>query len=159
MKSYFSKESESGPWNVETEALEKPLVFELPSKDGHLLQKHQKHFEYWGIILNITFSNEANCRGKQRSNAKVQVQALPPSILERCRLEPRILVDLLRKEVWKLYDEPSIATNPENNRLEDLGDLDWVRMFHGCPQGILDLINSRSCRSKSRAVVPTMTGL
>lgn len=147
MKSYFSQESGSGPWNVQIEGLEKPLVFELPSKDGHLLQKHQKRFEYWGIVFKLAFSNEANREGKQRSNVKVEVQALPPSILERCRLEPRLLVDLLRKEVWKLYDEPSLVVNPERNRLEELGGLDWVRMFHGCPQGILDLINSRSCRS------------
>jgi DNA mismatch repair protein MLH3 len=157
MKSYFSQESGFGPWNVQTEGLEKPLVFELPSKDGHLLQKHQKHFEYWGIVFKLAFSNEANREGKQRRNVKVEVQALPPSILERCRLEPRLLVDLLRKEVWKLYDEPSLAVNPEKNRLEELGGLDWVRMFHGCPQGILDLINSRSCRSKSCTAVPAVS--
>ncbi|TDZ17607.1 DNA mismatch repair protein MutL [Colletotrichum orbiculare MAFF 240422] len=29
----------------------------------------------------------------------------------------------------------------------DEGEINWVSRFHGCPQGILDLLNSRACRT------------
>ena len=154
MQSYFStNESGSGSWNARTEALEKPLMFELSNQEGHLLRRYREHFEHWGVMLKTAFSNDAASDRRNEGYAKVEVRSLPPSILERCRLEPRLVVDLLRKEIWKLHDEPSIAVKFKENRPEGPEKLNWVRMFHGCPQGILDLINSRSCRSKSKALL------
>lgn len=153
MSSYFSPdESGSGLWGARTEALEKSLVFELPKKEGCFFEVYQEHFEHWGIVFKVTFHIDTGREGGEEDNAKVEVQALPPSILERCRLEPKLLINLLRQEIWKLHDEPTVAAKREDKVAEEQGNRYWVSLFHGCPQGILDLINSRSCRSKSIVV-------
>jgi DNA mismatch repair protein MLH3 len=78
---------------------------------------------------------------------------LPPSILERCRLEPRLLVDLLRKEIWKLYGMSSSHSGGWSSVAAG-SQYDWVAKFHDCPEGVLDLIHSRACRSRSSVTKP-----
>jgi DNA mismatch repair protein MLH3 len=75
----------------------------------------------------------------------VEVETLPVSIVERCRSEPRVLVDLLRKEIWHLHGTGSSGAR---SALGTGAGEDWVTRFHDCPKGILDLINSRACRSE-----------
>lgn len=82
----------------------------------------------------------------------MSVTSLPPAIIERCRTDARLLAELIRAEAWRLKDEDRIAQMPAPRRFlpDDVADEApvWVRLFHGCPPGIVDLINSRSCRSK-----------
>lgn len=137
-----------------TSQLEKSIQFELAKQDGMLLTKFTRYFEYWGIVYTTQSESLTKSREMPQTNMEVQVHSLPPSILERCRLEPRVLIELLRKEAWKLRDEPGLAASLRSRHLDASaeGEKDWFRRFHGCPQGILDLINSRSCRSKSNPV-------
>lgn len=135
-----------------TSQLEKPIQFELTRQEGLLVAEFREHFEYWGILyeVKVQSSETAVAGGNQQVKARVQVRNLPPSILERCRLEPRLLIELVRKEAWRLRDEPELAAPSGSRRahVSQDGENGWVRRFHGCPQGILDLINSRSCRSE-----------
>ena len=57
---------------------------------------------------------------------------------------PKILVELIRTEIYS-NSNPShpISTTSET---EDLSKA-WLTRIHHCPQGILDMINSRACRS------------
>ena len=152
MKTYFLDGGRSS--TVQVEALERPLRFELSEKEGQLLFRYQKRFLDWGIIFRDGASQNRNSQpkpsGNGGSNVLIEVQSLPPSILERCRLEPRLLIDLLRKEIWKLDEESNFYGPSQDTSGGHEGDLDWVRRFHGCPEGILDLINSRACRSGLR---------
>ncbi|KAB5583511.1 putative MLH3 protein [Coniochaeta sp. 2T2.1] len=137
--------SDGGDLHANTDELEKPIHFELSKQEGRLLARFEHHFGYWGVVYEV----QPVGRNQQRK-AKVNIRSLPPSILERCRLEPRLLIELVRKEVWRLVDEPELAVNTGPRRhtaVTRKEENDWVRRFHGCPQGILDLINSRSCRS------------
>ena len=124
-RSYFSASGQA-----ESEPLEEPLRFEVPRRDAALLLRYRAFFSRWGI-------------GYAAGRADVTVLALPPSILERCRQEPRLLIALLRAEIWRLDERGAsgVERAPE-------GGSDWIRLFHGCPAGILDLLNSRACRSK-----------
>jgi DNA mismatch repair protein MLH3 len=133
-----------------TSRLEKPIQFELSDQEGLLLHQYRKHFEYWGIVYHVQLVDNMARRTQQRPRTKVAVCSLPPSILERCRLEPRLLIALVRKEAWKLHDQPELAVSASAVSVdsEQDGRTDWVLRFHGCPQGILDLINSRACRSE-----------
>ncbi|KXX75147.1 DNA mismatch repair protein MLH3 [Madurella mycetomatis] len=139
LETYFVPDpAGSGKLVAQTCILEKPLRFELPRQDGELLVRLSSHFAHWGIVYEVL--QDPSQIGDY--NVTVEVQILPPSILERCRLEPRLLIDLLRKEIWKLNGtgQPSVAVG--NSQTSN-----WVTRFHGCPEGILDLINSRACRS------------
>ncbi|KAK3387304.1 hypothetical protein B0H63DRAFT_155489 [Podospora didyma] len=147
MRQYFvPDEYEQGRLVAETESLEKPLRFDLSMHEGELLSRFRKHFEHWGIFYTTS------CDGKERSThyprvVTVKVQTLPPCILERCRLEPKLLIDLLRKQIWKLRDNPGMASRGPTS--SEAGQHDWVPRFHDSPEGILEMINSRSCRSES----------
>lgn len=150
MKSYFSVVHRAGATQsdqimAQTQSLQRPLRFDLSKQEGNLLVRYKQHLEYWGIFYEV-FADEKNS-----TRFTVEVQSLPPSILERCRLEPRVLIELLRKEIWRLNDNPGLGL-PTNRGVGDRqkeGDRDWVARFHDCPEGILELLNSRSCRSKS----------
>jgi DNA mismatch repair protein MLH3 len=141
LKDYFTPDAAgTGQLVVQTQMLDKLLHFDLASQDKELLVRFKSHFAHWGILYDIPNTQETPQNG-----AAVEVHSLPPSILERCRLEPRLLVDLLRKEIWKLHATGSAGARGLVPR-DASGD--WVSWFHDCPEGILDLINSRACRSR-----------
>ncbi|PON25139.1 DNA mismatch repair protein MLH3 [Trichoderma gamsii] len=134
---YFKDDPSSGIFRAVVESLERPLIFETSEREYGLLQRYQGHLEAWGIMYRTT---------QQAAGYTITVTALPPSILERCRGEPRLLVDLIRKEIWKLHDEGIIPPRP---RSAGKGTQNQISMadFHGCPRGILELLHSRACRS------------
>lgn len=148
-KAYFTcSHGQPGLKIAATELLDKPILFEVNRQESLLLDRFKQHFEHWGIIYTARVDGP-ELRAPAQAKTKVQVNKLPPSILERCRLEPRVLIELMRKEIWKLRDEtgrPVLSRHPDIASNEE-GDNGWVRRFHGCPQGILDLIFSRACRS------------
>lgn len=139
LEGFFEKKAGTGRVQPVVETLEKPMVFEASGQEGELLQRYGEHFETWGITYKVQ-------RGPRVGAAcQVRVTGLPPSILERCRSEPRVLIDLLRKEVWALTDDNDISQ--PRGACHGTGK-SWTSRFHGCPSGILELLYSRSCRSK-----------
>ncbi|OLN86626.1 DNA mismatch repair protein MLH3 [Colletotrichum chlorophyti] len=149
MQEYFQLAPESKEVVARTRVLEEPLVFEFSDKECQLLRKLSRHLHRWGLHYKLEDPalNQWRHNGKQVS--KVEISGLPPSISERCRMEPRLLADLLRHEIWKAEEDGPPAVRPFAF-IENCGgpEIDWVSNFHGCPQGILDLLNSRSCRSE-----------
>ncbi|KAH7305098.1 DNA mismatch repair protein [Rhexocercosporidium sp. MPI-PUGE-AT-0058] len=117
-----------------TSSLAKPLQFDLSAKEIELLQIHESHFTNWGILYSISPPTSAP------SVRRFTVHSLPPAILERCQSSPRLLIDLIRTEVWKAHDKHPTPAPPL-----PLGD--WPQRVQTCPQGILDMVNSRACRS------------
>ncbi|CAN8104096.1 unnamed protein product [Discula destructiva] len=156
MSDYFHPAIDSDgteTWKAVSETLPRPVQFELSAQDKDLLLQFQPYFHYWGIYYELQASAPpTGDRNTSRNlKAKVSVRSLPPAILERCRTDPRLLAELIRTEAWRLKDEdrPSQAPYP---RLVSSGNMAgyapvWVPLFHGCPPGILELVNSRSCRS------------
>ncbi|KAK1596693.1 uncharacterized protein LY79DRAFT_51285 [Colletotrichum navitas] len=148
MRDYFRPAKGSGEVIAKTETLQKPLRFEFSAKECKMLRKYNYHFRRWGVFYEIEESEEAQWRHRSKQLSKVDVTGLPPSILERCRSEPRLLAELLRQEVWRAEEGEVPPVRPLTLANGGLGhDIDWVSNFHGCPQGILALLNSRSCRS------------
>lgn len=158
MKDYFVYHASSQSWKAVTELLPKPLFFELSRQDSNVLCRAQGHFSQWGICYDVEPPGSGQSLGSQKSKnngaapkARVAVRSLPPAILARCRTEPGLLSSLIRTEAWKLNDEPGPAQQPRA-RPALPGEAEenspaWVSLFHGCPLGIIELINSRSCRS------------
>ncbi|KAI1153533.1 hypothetical protein F4825DRAFT_414596 [Nemania diffusa] len=128
-----------------TELLERPLKFDISMRDATQLERTVTRFAHWGIhyhIVPISPTGNAGCR-------QVEVTKLPPSIAERCRLEPRLLVELIRGEAWKVDVDTHNSASVKDTGSQD-GEVTtphWITKFHGCPQGILDMMNSRACRS------------
>ena len=105
-------------------SLPKPLVFEVQAREHPLLSRFAPSFAALGIVYDLTTPvGKAKC--------KITVKALPAAIAERCRLEPQVLMDLIRRESWKREEE----------RESSLAN---TRSY---PQGLLDMLNSRACRS------------
>ena len=144
-RNYF--EAANGVWKARTSELEKPLHFDLSTQEQNLLRRFRSHFEYWGITYEVAPPEDRTSRGESSRTSRFRVLSLPPSIVERCRLEPKLVVDLVRKEVWAWADLDRSVPVPGLVGVRE-EEHAWVERFHGCPQGILDLVNSRACRSK-----------
>ncbi|EKD16469.1 DNA mismatch repair protein [Drepanopeziza brunnea f. sp. 'multigermtubi' MB_m1] len=120
--------------SILSSCLDKPLHFEISPKEIQLLIAHQSHFANWGILYSFSsLEPESLCQ-------HLTVHSLPPGISERCKLDPRLLIDLLRAEVHKVHDAGRSSA-------ASLASENWLQRIHDCPQGILDLLNSRACRS------------
>ena len=105
-------------------SLPKPLIFEVQAREQPLLSRFAPSFAALGIVYDLTSPvGKAKC--------KITVKALPAAIAERCRLEPQVLIDLIRRESWKREEERDSS-------------LANTRSY---PQGLLDMLNSRACRS------------
>jgi DNA mismatch repair protein MLH3 len=136
------------------------LAFEVSPTERDLFQKYMGFFSTWGILYTTEL--------KTKATAAITVHTLPALIAERCRLEPHVLVDLMRREIWSSEenDKPlwSKSTYPiqELGQDSDLSDCEdtvpepkskcftsrsWVQQMNGCPDGIVELLNSRACRT------------
>ena len=125
---------------VKTNPLDKPINFEVSLKESRLLHKYKEHFIRWGIIFDLsTHVARLEAPSKGAEVQRLTVRCLPPGIIERCKLDPRPLIDLIRTEVWKVHDEGTHAPSMTNG--------DWLERIHTCPRGIIDMLNSRACRS------------
>ncbi|KAL5345069.1 DNA mismatch repair protein [Pseudogymnoascus australis] len=132
---------------VRVERLEKSIVFEVAGAESELLERHRRHFADWGVLYCIRPANPAG-----EGMDKVVLTALPPGIVERCRLDPKMTIELIRREVWG-FDEKGGAR--PSRQVRGMGgpdgegettSPDWVARMQGCPAGILEMLNSRACR-------------
>jgi DNA mismatch repair protein MLH3 len=134
MADYFTLDSLTDRISPAIELLDRPIIFEVSREECSLLEQHRDYFATWGISYQTPTSSYQN---------KVVVAGLPPSIIERCRLEPRLLIELLRTEIWRSVDSSTPLVRP----LTVAPDKPLISRFNGCPRGILELLHSRACRS------------
>ena len=147
--------------SVMTTLLVKPITFQVQARECTLFTRHASHFANWGILYTIG-KQPAEDTSVRHQWSQLTVKALPEVIAERCRVDVKVLIDLMRGEVWKsedsgksstvYLDEPStpIAGDksvPDFHQSVQPNQHSWLNRISGCPQGILDMLNSRSCRS------------
>lgn len=131
---------------VNIKSLSDPIVFEVPSTEVPLFRRYLEFFTSWGVHYRI--DHKPGCRGLGRVNA------LPALIAERCRSEPNLAIELIRAEIWRREEGggPSISRRIRDsdftmNLDQPDSESSWVDRLSGCPEGIVDLLNSRACRS------------
>ena len=132
---------------VATCHLGKPIIFEVDTREKALFQRLAQYFAKWGVLYE--FSKELLSETKRTHFVpflKLKVLALPACIAERCRAEPKLLAKMLREEAWRLERGPNRASLVDRESFA-VGKPTWVQRIQGCPQGILEMINSRACRS------------
>lgn len=130
-----------------------PINFKISSTESGLFQKHLGFFGHWGIQYAVKDSSS--------SESIVSVSALPALIAERCRLEPSLVVEILRREIWTNEENDGRPLGPGSSLVKNNAAYDasfseamtdssashsWVQKMSGCPQSVLDLLNSRACR-------------
>jgi DNA mismatch repair protein MLH3 len=126
-----------GPRQVQTVTLE-PLIFEIPVTEASLFGRYTKFFKFWGVDYTVE-QEPAN------TTTHISVNKLPTLIAERCRLEPELVTNLIRGEIWK-REENGRGSRPSFLGLEG-GAGRWADRLDSCPQGIIELLNSRACRT------------
>jgi DNA mismatch repair protein MLH3 len=138
---------------VRTTSLEKPLCLAVSHQEAQLLRTYMPHFVRWGILYDLPQPSN-NTGPRQQQN--IVVRSLPAGIVERCKVDSKLLIDLIRSEAWKCAENELRHSDwPKSNINQDIGigereheaKHNWIRNMHDCPQGILDLLNSRACRS------------
>ncbi|KAF5970848.1 DNA mismatch repair MLH3 [Fusarium coicis] len=133
MANYFTHDLLTNQTSPIIEPLSRPVIFEVSKEEWRLLEQCRDYFAAWGITYQTP----------NASQNKIIVTGLPPSIIERCRSEPRLLIELLRTEVWRSVDSSVPFVRPSTTTPEK----PLISRFNGCPRGILELLHSRACRS------------
>jgi len=148
LESFFT--SYRGTQIVEAKSLAPPLKFDLSLLELKLLDKQQDYFARWGIIYEIVSDRHspsklpAHDSSKYSATTRLVVIGLPLLIHERCKQEPRLLIDLIRSELWRV-DQAKLNAGDSTTSLSK-SDY-WLHELHTFPQGIIDMLNSRACRS------------
>lgn len=134
---------------VKTLSLQKPQRFQISEVEHGMFRRQALRFANWGIMYDLSTAVNTNTTASQvrmpAPENRLIVRALPPSIAERCSLFPKLLVELLRTELYAT----TIALPPDtqNIRAMDEAGRSWLSKIGSCPKGVLDLLNSRACRS------------
>lgn len=141
---------------VKTSPLERPLRLWVSELEYNLFTRHAQHFAAWGILYDVVRAAAAvepemvyNSFDKRETREhRILVRALPPGIAERCTLSPKLLIELLRAEIWNLADnaKPHRPTTLTPHSGEE-DEFPWLNRIGSCPKGIIDMLNSRACRS------------
>lgn len=125
-----------------TTTLTRPITFEASGREHQLFISHASHFASWGVLYDFDSSNQSPAPGTFQKH-KIAVRTLPEPIAERCRADPKALIGLLRGEIWKSEGLAPKKTSDDWKKGTD----SWLSRISGCPQGIIDMLISRSCRS------------
>lgn len=129
--------------SISTTLLDDPLRFQVSEREKTLYQAHAAYFARWGILYDLSTRNSS--LGESATMDDIVVKTVPPVIVERCRLEPALLIQLLRRAIWD-QEERQIPSVPKETTLGERHR--WTREITDCPQGMLDMLNSRACRSE-----------
>ncbi|RAL05748.1 putative DNA mismatch repair protein (Mlh3) [Aspergillus ibericus CBS 121593] len=136
--------SSDSPGRIQTMPLD-PIIFEIPATEASLFGRYREFFRFWGVDYTLE-------QGPKDANIFIFVSTLPTLIAERCRAEPQLVTDLIRGEIWRREEEngrgrPGLPTGLSDRADTNLDKGSWVDRLDGCPRGIIDLLNSRACRT------------
>lgn len=145
--------SEPSRSKIRTITIEKPLRFQIPEVEHRLFRDHSHYFADWGIIYRLDDKEERLGTSLVRAAKReytIIIEYLPPGISERCIMVPRLIIDLLRSEVWSIEESAKKHRNKSAAAVEDAiaeEQHSWLRRIGSCPRGLIDMLNSRACRS------------
>lgn len=124
--------------------LMQPIRYEVSEEETRLFSMYSDKFSQWGISYEIASQHD----GGSNTSQIIVIRTVPEVIAERCRSEPKLLIDLLRSEIWQLAGHGTkISLANEAVIDNDNTDHSWTQYLSFCPRGIIELINSRACRS------------
>ena len=116
--------------------LTRPIVFDISDEEAKRFDRSQPYFASWAVEYHI------KCRATSAESPTqrlITITHLPSMVAERCRTEPKILIEMLRKEIWSTDNRRPSAPQPSSTS--------WISRISQCPTGLLEMVNSRACRS------------
>lgn len=136
-------------WDTEVPV---PIRFNISRQESSLFQKHKDFFLRWGIAYEaeqepIDSVKDMGAAAKTNAtSSSLKITRLPVLIASRCIADPKLLLTILRTELWsssnsKKQISPSTSTAEQDDRYP------WLQHLSSIPQSILNLINSRACRT------------
>ncbi|KAI4915278.1 hypothetical protein J4E85_010403 [Alternaria conjuncta] len=134
---------------VTSVVLDKPKQFAISPQERTHFTTHAARFAAWGILYDIvqTTVSASSSSAADKEKYVLSVVALPTGISERCKADPKVLISFLRSTVWKYAEDSHVPPLPTPSSSSANDPADWVRRLATCPPGLVDLINSRACRS------------
>ncbi|PQE07420.1 hypothetical protein CJF30_00007164 [Rutstroemia sp. NJR-2017a BBW] len=114
--------------SIHTSLLEKPISFDISSEEDSLFHSEKPHFLYWGMIYS------------HPTQTRLTVTHLPPLIAARLIANPKLLIYILRTELYSYREHPTPHPPVSSTSI-------WVDRVPYIPRSILELLNSRACRS------------
>jgi DNA mismatch repair protein MLH3 len=134
---------------VASVVLEKPTRFAVSPQERTHFTTHAARFAAWGILYGILQTTAPATIPSTTDKEKyvLSVTALPIGISERCKADPKVLISFLRSTVWRYAEDPHLPPLPTLSASSANDSTAWVRRLATCPPGLVDLINSRACRS------------
>ena len=157
--SHDSSSQASTTMSNSTTLLPSAMVFQITSQERSLFENAQSYFTTWGIVYDI---NNTRSKGSTQPDlplsCRLSVKSLPPLIAERCHKQPKILIDLLRIEIWDpspRYVPASVGCSPTLSIAPSASEAissssktpSWLEKVHSMPRGLLEMLKSRACRS------------
>ena len=118
--------------------LARPVVFEVSDAEAKQFEQAHLYFASWAIDYQVRH-RDISIKSPARQ-ASIVVTRLPALIAERCRLEPSVLIQMLRKQIWS-EDTTRLSSRPP------AGTASWTSRVSQCPGGLVEMINSRACRT------------
>lgn len=126
----------------------RPLTFDIPSKEHSLFTAHAPFFARWGITYTLLPGSRHQLSGTvpiatpttRSSSSRLTILTLPPTIATRCQTDPKILLTFLRTGVWSLDANPSHSS-------PSFSSSSYSKSAPPPPQGLRDMLASRACRS------------
>ncbi|KAJ6788054.1 hypothetical protein PWT90_09275 [Aphanocladium album] len=88
------------------EILDLPMTFEILTKEARLFARRQQFWRKWGIRYDMPAVEPSE---RKKTPSTIRVIGLPPSILERCRAEPQLLIDLIRRDMWRAEEDSGLG--------------------------------------------------
>ena len=119
-------------------SLGRPMMFEVSEEEAKLLKQAQSFFASWAMEYQL--AQRESLEPQSDSQNTVVITHLPSMIAERCRLEPRIVIDMLRREIW-------CDNHVRHWQAHKHADSSWITRIAHCPASLLEMVNSRACRS------------
>ena len=144
---------------IETTKLLDSIRFAISAQDHGLFKESASRFARWGILYDLPQSLRHGSNSESNHAYQMIILTLPGLIAERCRSDPKHLLRILREDIWRRKEGGISQTDHANLPLNHISnssavassarrlDKTWPCSIRDCPQGILDMLNSRSCRS------------
>ncbi|MCJ1410651.1 DNA mismatch repair protein [Ptychographa xylographoides] len=112
--------------NIVTIRLPKSLSFPITARDRELFEQYAAHFATWGILYDLKVQAKQLAPPKNKIDSTIIVVTLPEAIAERCRVDSKHLIQLLRTEVWKQKENNmNVSKMPEQSA--DADDRTWIQ--------------------------------
>lgn len=123
--------------SINTFDLIEPIDFMIQRSEAPLFAQYHPFFASWGIHYTI-----CDVSGNK---PRISITALPTLITERCRTEPKLIIDLLREEIYSQNDTGAKPIRP--SRVSSTSMPLWIDWITSCPKGVVELLKSRACRT------------